>query len=198
LPAKNFCCGAQACISQKIKLLLRYSSSLTKRGDTDVPSFHSDMNEKEHISSLTEAFLADEPAVFLVDVLLGGSAKNRKVQVLIDGDQGVTIEQCAALSRHLSATLDEQEVFSDAWNLEVSSPGVDMPLRWPRQYAKHIGRRLQIVGADDKELIGRLEEVSETGIRLLAEKKEKKKVLTEEITVPFENIKKTIVLVSFN
>lgn len=195
--AKIFATACLFVFEKKTRYFCGTQAVLPKEGTRTSPLFILDMKEKEHIAALAEKMLADEAGVFLVDVLLNGKGNNLKVQVLIDGDQGVTIEQCAELSRQLSAQLEEEELFEGAWRLEVSSPGVDYPLRWPRQYKKHVGRRLQLQRTDDRQLEGKLEDVSESGIVLLAETKEKKKVHTEAVHVPFDDIKKTIVLVSF-
>ena len=64
--------------------------------------------------------------LFLVE--LKGNSTQTKFQIAIDGDQGVSIGQCAQISRHLSRRLDEMELPEKAFTYEVSSPGADLPL----------------------------------------------------------------------
>src|SRR5436190_13576294 len=80
--------------------------------------------------------------LFIVDTLLSGSAGMRKITVLLDGNNGVTIEDCARLSRKLGVIIEETELIDSAYLLEVSSPGVEQPLTLKRQYVKNVGRRL--------------------------------------------------------
>jgi ribosome maturation factor RimP len=156
------------------------------------------MDVKEYIASLTQEFLQDQPDLFLVEVVVTGAARRQKVMVLIDGDQGVTIDQCSRISRKLSAALEEKELFEGAWSLEVSSPGVDFPLKYQRQYPKHVGRRLKVTKADGTQVIGPLLEVNQEGIRVNAETKVKKQTLHDEVFIPHDNVKSVSVLVSFS
>ncbi len=86
----------------------------------------------------------------------------------------------------------------DAYTIEVSSPGLDYPLSSKRQYLKNIGRDLKVTTSADKEVVGKLLEVDDAGIKMLVRKKEKgKKAPEEEVSIPFEEVKKSIVQVSF-
>lgn len=156
------------------------------------------MDVKEYIASLTQQFLQDQPDLFLVEVVVTGAARRQKVMVLIDGDQGVTIDQCSRISRKLSAALEEKELFEGAWSLEVSSPGVDFPLKYQRQYPKHVGRRLKVTRADGSQIIGPLLEVNQEGIRVNAETKVKKQTQHDEVFISHDSIKSVSVLVSFS
>ncbi|EMR02264.1 ribosome maturation factor RimP [Cesiribacter andamanensis] len=156
------------------------------------------MDIKKHITALAQQFLQDQPELFLVEVVVTGSARRQKVLVLIDGDQSVTIDQCAQLSRKISAELEGKDLFEGAWFLEVSSPGVDFPLKFQRQYAKHVGRRLKVLKNDGSEVIGPLLEISSEGIRLNAETKVKKLTQYQEVVIPHDSIKTVSVLVSFS
>jgi len=90
------------------------------------------------------------------------------------------------------------EIMPDAYTIEVSSPGLDYPLSSKRQYLKNIGRELKVNLSTDKEVVGKLLEVDDAGIKMLVRKKEKgKKATEEELTIPFEEVKKSIVQVSF-
>jgi ribosome maturation factor RimP len=156
------------------------------------------INVKQLITDIANNWLTNRPELFLVDVIVTGTEAKPKVMVLIDGDEGINIDQCAELSREVSARVEEQdEVFAGAWRLEVSSPGIEHPLTIARQYPKHIGRRLRVNTTAGKELRGPLAEIKEDGLVVKEEKKVKKKVEHEEVFIPFQDIKTVHVLVTF-
>jgi ribosome maturation factor RimP len=128
---------------------------------------------------------------FLVDVLL---KPGNRVYVFIDGDHGVTIDDCVRVSRMLENSLDRE---SEDFELNVSSAGADQPLRMPRQYPKNIGRSLHIKLADEKELKGKLMSTDENGITLLTEGDKKKKIAPVETYILFQSIVEAKVIISF-
>lgn len=150
----------------------------------------------ETIKELAERHLEDD-SFFIVDVISKGVTGKTKVLVLLDGDEGVTIDDCAHLSRKLAEDIELEDVIDVAYILEVSSPGLDHPLASARQYKKNVGRRLKVRLLEGSTLEGELKSVSEAGILLAAEKKEKKKKLIEEKELSFSDIEKANVLVSF-
>ncbi|HEX8061241.1 MAG TPA: ribosome maturation factor RimP [Cyclobacteriaceae bacterium] len=145
------------------------------------------------IRELAESAL-QEPGHFIVDVLYFERQRPAKVMVIVDGDKGVTIDACANLSRKLASLLDERNVPDNAYVLEVTTPGVDHPLRLKRQYFKNAGRQFKVHLKDKSIVQGKLEEVSEEKltIREVVDKK-----TTRVVEVPFDNIEKAFVLVSF-
>ena len=85
------------------------------------------------------------PDKFVVEVLISGKKIPKRVLVIIDGDRGITIDDCAELSRALSKEFDERAFFGDEnYLLEVSTPGLDHPLKLKRQYHKNTGRNLRV------------------------------------------------------
>ncbi len=80
----------------------------------------------------------------LVAVEMAGSGRNTTVRVYIDGPQGVSVDNCADVSRQLSAILDVEDPIGDSYTLEVSSPGFDRPLRKPEHFRKVIGERVKV------------------------------------------------------
>ena len=125
-------------------------------------------------------------------------AGKTRLLILIDADQGVTIDTCALVSRKVSEELEAQDFMGDAYILEVSSPGLDYPLTTVRQYQKNLTRELKLSLSTGVDLQGKLLEVADDSIKLLIKKKEKgKKATEEEVSVPFADIKKSIVQVSF-
>ncbi len=157
------------------------------------------MSDLKHvILDLVEKHLPDAEH-FIVEVKVERVADKTKVLVLVDADQGMTIAACAKLSRALSGELETNELIEEAYTLEVSSPGLDYPLTEKRQYLKNQGRSLKVYLQSGEEILGKLKEVEELGIKLGVTKKEKgKKSVEEERIVSFTEIKKSIVQVSFN
>lgn len=143
------------------------------------------------IEEIARELLPDD-SFFLVDLQIKGHPGNEKVVVLIDGDEGVDISTCSEVSRQLSAALDAQDLMEGKYILEVSSPGLDFPLKDRRQYMKNTGRQVKVLMADQSTVRGELLAVEEEGIRI---RKEGKK--DEKMYLPFKDIRKTNVLVSF-
>ena len=136
------------------------------------------------------------PGLFLVDVV--ASSRNlSKITVILDGDQGVTIEDCSQLSRELSKQLDEIDFGTEHYVLEVTTPGLDHPLKLNRQFRKNVGRSLKVHKLDKSIVQGKLSEVDEHQIVLKQEVKTGKAVSEKEITLPFNEIEKAFVMVSF-
>jgi ribosome maturation factor RimP len=152
------------------------------------------MDQAEEIRKLAESRLA--PGQFLVDVIVSSKKGPGKVLLLVDADQGMTIDDCAEISRQLSKALDESPLLTDAYMLEVSTPGVDQPLKLKRQYVKNIGRKLRVKLADTIRE-GRLTEVNDERIVLAEETGTGKKKETVNVEVSFSAIEKAFVLVSF-
>jgi len=156
------------------------------------------MNDlKRSIEALVEKHLPDENH-FVVEVSISEKGGKKLLSILVDADSGVTIQACSKISRAVSGELEENEMMPEAYILEVSSPGVDYPLSSQRQFQKNISRSLKVTLNDGVEVLGKLLDVNDSGIQLSIIKKEKgKKAVEEEIQVPFENMKKSIVQVSF-
>jgi ribosome maturation factor RimP len=160
------------------------------------------MEIKDIIKEMAEKCLP-ESEFFIVDVKITGKANQQKVLVVMDGDQGISIDNCADLSRRLGEELDTTELLPGAFHLEVSSPGADETIKNTRQYAKNKGRRFEIVNEEDEVIIGKLEAINETGLVIEPEVKKKKgssKDKKEEpilLEIPFSKIKKSNVIISF-
>lgn len=153
------------------------------------------MDVVEEIRNLATGNLS--PDKFVVEVLISGKKIPKRVMVILDGDHGITIDDCADLSRVLSKELDERAFFGDEnYMLEVSTPGLDQPLKLKRQYYKNIGRSLRV---KSQETIseGRLKEVTDDKIVLEQETGSGKKKEVKDIEIPFSSIDKAFVLASF-
>lgn len=138
------------------------------------------MELEDKIHQIAEEQLMD-PTLFVVSVQLKKGSKD-KLEILIDGDHGVGIDDCANISRRIGQVLEEGDVLENAYQLEVSSPGVGQPLKLIRQYKANIGRKLKVLLQNGKEFNGVLREVSEDSFLMDVEIKEKKKKIKLEST----------------
>jgi ribosome maturation factor RimP len=98
---------------------------------------------ESHLNGILPEFDA-----YLVDVHLNRGHRRLVVQVLVDTDAGITIGQCAEISRRLGKILDEDTKVDGSYELEVSSPGIDRPLKLLRQYRKNVGRTFRVTKND--------------------------------------------------
>jgi ribosome maturation factor RimP len=161
-----------------------------------------DMNIEKRVALLVEEKIADRPELFIVDIKM---LPSRKLIILMDGDAGIGIADCAAISRFVGFKLEEDNVIEEAYNLEVSSPGIDTPLTLIRQYSKNIGRELSIKMTDGTLREGKLLSVEEDSIvinelikavrKTAGEKGKKAEVI--ESTIPLNQIAETKVVISF-
>jgi ribosome maturation factor RimP len=136
--------------------------------------------------------------LFLVEI--EKKVGSNKIIVSVDGDTGISIDECRKLSKHLSAQLDEANYGDVPYTLEVSSPGAEKPLKILRQYPKHVGREIKITLKQQTELLGKLEKLEneELTLRLKDAKKDYKAKEVILKTIHFEDIKEAIVQISFN
>ena len=88
---------------------------------------------------------------FLIDVTFRGTVNNKVIEVFIDGEKNITAEDCAEISRKINSVIDEKQLIKSRYRLDISSPGVDRPLQFLKQYHKHIGRLFEVVFKVDKE-----------------------------------------------
>lgn len=168
----------------------------------NVPSFSFIYNItliEEKISSLLEQKFQEEEFLdcFLVEIRLN----HKKLDVFIDADSGITFRKCQQLSRYLESFIDEEGWLGEKYVLEVSSPGIGRPLQLKRQYKKNIGRKLEVSLLEGKKQEGKLIAVNENGITIEYKQriKEGKKKRTEVVqdNIPFEEINKAIVKITF-
>ena len=151
------------------------------------------MVSKGLIKSWVDQSISDE-SQFLIDLVVNSKSNPIKITVVLDGDKSVSIDDCAMVSRKLSGLLDES---LENYALEVTTPGVDQPLKLHRQYKKNIGREVKVQLKDKKIERGKLVEVTEESIYLEQEVKEGKKKELKKIPFQFLDIERTLVEVSF-
>jgi ribosome maturation factor RimP len=150
---------------------------------------------EKRATELVEEKLAEKPGVFLVSLKMQAGGK---LIILIDGDNGLGITDCVDVSRHVGYHLEEENVVDEAYNLEVSSPGIDTPLTLPRQYVKNIGRQVEVKTTDGLKREGKLLGIGADHVLIEENIKIKgKKAEVVEKSIPTDTIAETKVLISF-
>ncbi|MEP5613711.1 MAG: ribosome maturation factor RimP [Cyclobacteriaceae bacterium] len=147
---------------------------------------------EQEIRDIIEEFIQENPELFLVDVLLKGNIGNQKLLIFIDGDNGVSIDHCSKLSRRVGAVLEEKELIEGKYFLEVSSPGLDHPIKLIRQYHRNVDRRLEVEGKDGNKIIGKLVKVD--GDQIILETDDK---TNNQLVMSFNEIIQSKIEVSF-
>lgn len=152
------------------------------------------MKLAEQLKVYIEEAIADTN-LFIVEIK-GITVK--RAMILLDGDEGVKIEDCARVSRHINQKMEEDGLSEALISLEVSSPGVDFPLKFERQYPQHVGRTLAIKLLDGKELEGKLISIDGAVIAVEEKIKEKgKKVSLNNISLALSEIAEAKIKVTF-
>jgi ribosome maturation factor RimP len=155
------------------------------------------MDLGKEVSSLVEQFI-DNDEIFLVDVDIKGKPGNLKIQVFIDGDQSVNVDECSKISRKLTNELEEKDMIDGRYLVEVSSPGVDRPLKLIRQFSKHVGRELAILTKNNKKYQGELLDVLNDEIEIsIKSSKIKKELDSDSLKLPVTDIEKSTVVLRF-
>ncbi|HET8885693.1 MAG TPA: ribosome assembly cofactor RimP [Salinimicrobium sp.] len=151
---------------------------------------------KDKVKKLLAEAFEENNSLFLISLKIDES---NNINVIIDGDEGVSVNDCIAVSRKIEHNLDREE---EDFSLEVASAGVSAPLELPRQFKKNIGRQLSVVTANEK-IEGELVAVEEDKILLEWKAREPKPVGKGKVTVdksaevPFEEIKEAKVVITF-
>jgi len=156
----------------------------------------------EAVRKMIEEILESEPEYFLVDLRI---KPIHNLKVFLDGDAGITIEKCVQINRKLYRKLEENALFPEGdFSLEVSSAGLDEPLKSLRQYKKNVGRLVEVQLLDGTQKEGALTGVNEEGIVVEVvtgkasngKMPSKKKEISSQ-TFLFNNIKSTKVQIVF-
>lgn len=147
---------------------------------------------KENIVDISNE-LAEKLGYFVIDVIIRGDSRKRILEVFVDAEKNVSADDLAEMSRELNEIIESENLIKESYRLEVSSPGVDRPLKFLKQYPKHINRKFEVVykSADSEEkFAGKLIAVE----RDLLTFQEKEK----NILIKFNQIITAKVLISFS
>ena len=152
-------------------------------------------DKKQTIEDFINADLKNSEDVFLVEVRI---TQGNDIKVFLDADNGVTIDKCTRINRVLYKYIEETGLFPDGnFSLEVSSPGVDEPLKLLRQYKKNIARKVEVILTDETKKEGKLLAVNDNEIILQEKKGTGKKAIDISTNILLNQIKHTKVLVTF-
>lgn len=152
---------------------------------------------REKVAQLLESALEENKSLFLIDLNI---SEDNQIRVILDGDKGVTVEDCMVVSRAIEHNIDREEY---DFSLEVMSAGVSEPLTLPRQYKKNLGRTLKIRTKNDEKIEGELTAINEDGITLKWSAREPKPVgkgkvtVHKEATLPYKDIMEAKVMITF-
>jgi ribosome maturation factor RimP len=154
------------------------------------------MISKDKVREIVEEWLADKE-YFLVDVSV--SADNC-ISVEIDHAEGVWIEDCVLLSKHVEASLDRDV---EDYELEVGSAGIGQPFKVLQQYINHIGKEVEVLAKDGKKYRGVLARAEESDFSVTVQVKEKPEgakrpvLVDKEYAWKYDEIKYTKYLINF-
>ncbi|ULQ52216.1 ribosome maturation factor [Flavihumibacter fluvii] len=149
----------------------------------------------QSVGQILGELLEGDADMFLVEIRV---KPTHNIKVFLDADSGVNIARCATINRGLYKKIEEAGWFPEGdFSLEVSSPGIEEPLKMWRQYKKNIGRTAEVTMNDGTILTGLLQEVTEDGIVLEETKGKNKKKEVIAHSLLFDNIKQTKIQVVF-
>ena len=164
-----------------------------------VPFFFYTMTTESLIETVTGMLqsLITDPKHFLVEVRV---KPTHNIKIFIDGDEGLPLSDIVRYNRGLYKAMEESAIFPEGdFSLEVSSPGVDEPLKLHRQYTKNVGRYVEVtlIGEAATKLEGKLIAANEDEILLETETGKGRKKEVKQETISFTDIKSTTVQVKF-
>jgi len=154
------------------------------------------MTFKEKVEALVNQGLVEKPALFLIDLSI---SESQKITVTLDGDQGVTLQDCIDFNRAIENNLDREE---HDFSLEVASAGVSTPLKLIRQYKKNIGRVLKVKTIAET-IEAKLENATDDYITLVWSAREPKKIgrgketVEKKTEIPYSAVKEAMVTITF-
>lgn len=155
------------------------------------------MEFRIEIENLLNKFLEERKDLFLIELKISAADD---VVVILDGDNGVSLQDCLDASRAIEFNMDRDE---HDFSLQVMSAGATEPLTLTRQYTKNIGRELEVLLTNSDKIEGNLSAVDEQGIVLTRKFRKPKEIgkgkvdVVEETQLPFSEIKKAQVVIKF-
>ncbi|USL94716.1 ribosome assembly cofactor RimP [Riemerella anatipestifer] len=155
------------------------------------------MSIKAQVETLLNDFLSEREDLFLIDLKVSAGDD---VVVILDGDNGVTLQDCLDASRAIEFNMDREE---HDFSLQVMSAGLSEPLTQIRQFRKNIGRDLDILLNDSSKIEGELTRVEEDKIVLILRYRKPKEIgrgkidVEEEKEILLSDIKKALVAIKF-
>ena len=155
----------------------------------------SEITPLKNIEDFVAGIASQSGTIFPVEIRISPA---NDIKVFLDADDGITIEKCTKVNKALYKYIEESGLFPDGnFSLEVSSPGIDEPLKLFRQYKKNIGRKIEVVMNDGSKTEGKLLSVTDNEIVIEEKTGKTNKATIKTITILFNQIKQTKVLITF-
>ncbi|MGB5847111.1 MAG: hypothetical protein WBH40_01420 [Ignavibacteriaceae bacterium] len=164
---------------------------LRRGGLTSIKNYKQMNSFRENIVQIAEE-ITSSSGFFLIDIVIRGNERDKVIEVFVDGEKNINAKDCAKISRKINEIFEEKELIKAAYRLDVSSPGIDRPLLYLKQYPKHINRKFEITYSHDdekKKLKGTLKKIEGEYLTFLTNK---------EQVINFKDIINAKVLVSFS
>lgn len=153
----------------------------------------SSLNQVETVEKILQRLLTDD--IFLIEIKV---KPTNNIKIFLDADSGLPIEKCTRINKALYKQMEEMGLYPEGdFSLEVSSPGIGEPLKKHRQYVKNIGRDVEVVSMDDEKITGKLLAATEEAITVETTEGKGKKLVINNVEIPFSGIKQTKVLIKF-
>lgn len=155
------------------------------------------MEFRKRIEELLNEFLENRKDLFLIDLKISAGDD---ITVILDGDNGVSLQDCLDASRAIEFNMDREE---HDFSLQVMSAGLSEPLATPRQFQKNIGREIEVILNDSSKIEGELAKVDDEKITLILRYRKPKEIgkgkvdVEEKKEIPYTEIKKSLVIIKF-
>ena len=147
---------------------------------------------KENIVQISNV-IAEKLNFFVIDINFRGDNRKKIIEVFVDAEKNIDADNLAEISREINSIIEEQDIIQQAYRLDVSTPGVDRPLKFLKQFPKHINRNFEVTyktGNETNTITGKLLSVESEELTFLSDKK--------EVLIEFKNITTAKVIISFS
>ncbi len=147
---------------------------------------------KENIVRISNE-IAEKLNFFVIDINFRGDNRKKIIEVFVDAEKNIDADNLAEISREINSVIEEKDIIQQAYRLDVSTPGVDRPLKFLKQFPKHINRNFEVTykaGDEARTITGKLLSVEREELTFLSDKK--------EVLIEFKNITTAKVIISFS
>jgi len=147
---------------------------------------------KENIVRISNE-IAEKLNFFVIDITFRGDNRKKIIEVFVDAEKNIDADNLAEISREINSIIEDQDIIQQAYRLDVSTPGVDRPLKFLKQFPKHINRNFEVTyktGDETRTITGKLLSVEREELTFLSDKK--------EVLIEFKNITTAKVIISFS
>ena len=147
---------------------------------------------KENIVRISNE-IAEKLNFFVIDIIFRGDNRKKIIEVFVDAEKNIDADNLAEISREINSVIEDQDIIQQAYRLDVSTPGVDRPLKFLKQFPKHINRNFEVTyktGNETNTITGKLLSVESEELTFLSDKR--------EVLIEFKNITTAKVIISFS